>query len=42
MTEYTKQLYLFKEISEKKLQAAFDAGQTSSDGGLLLLREMES
>ncbi len=42
MIEYTKQLYLFKEISEKKVQAAFDAGQTSSDGGLLLLREMES
>jgi hypothetical protein len=42
MEEFTNQLYLFKEIFEKKIIAAFDAGQVSSDGGLLLVREMES
>jgi hypothetical protein len=42
MTEYTNQLMLFKELSDKKVLAAFDAGQASSDGGLLLLRELEA
>lgn len=42
MTEYTNQLLLFKELFNKRVQAAFDAGQVSSDGGLLLLREVEA
>ena len=40
-SQYTKQLILFKEISGKEVQADFDGGEVSSDGGLLFLREVE-
>jgi Transposase DDE domain group 1 len=42
MEEFTNQMYLFKEVSGKRIQATFDAGDVSSDGGLLFLREIES
>ena len=42
MTEYTNQLMLFKELSDKKVQADFNGGQFASDAGVLLLREVES
>ncbi len=42
MTEYTNQLMLFKELSDKKVQADFNGGQITSDAGVLLLRETES
>lgn len=41
MTKFTKQLLLFKDISGKKVEADFDGGEVSSDGGLLFLREVE-
>ncbi len=41
MDKYTKLMFTYKEISGKKVQAASDGGQVSSDGGLLLLREIE-
>jgi len=42
MTKFTKQLLLFKPISDKKIQADFDGGEVSSDAGLLFLRETEA
>ena len=42
MTEFTKQLLLFKDISGKKIEADFDGGEVSSDAGLLFLRETEA
>ena len=42
MTEVTKQLLLFKDISGKKIEADFDGGEVSSDAGLLFLRETEA
>ena len=41
MQEYTKQLMLFKELFDKKVQVDFNGGQISSDGGLLFLRQLE-
>ena len=38
----TKQLLLFKGISNKKIQADFEGGQISSDAGVLFLREVEN
>jgi hypothetical protein len=42
MTQNTKQMMLFKDISGKKVVADFDGGDVSSDAGLLFLREVES
>ena len=42
MQEYTKQLMLFKEISDKNVEVDFNGGEVSSDAGLLFLRETES
>lgn len=42
MTQNTKQMMLFKDISHKKVVADFNGGDVSSDGGLLFLREVES
>ena len=42
MTQYNKQLMLFKEISGKKVEADFNGGEVTSDAGLLFLRETES
>jgi len=42
MSDYTKQLMLFKDISAKKVEVDFDGGDISSDSGLLFLRETES
>jgi hypothetical protein len=41
MTQNTKQTMLFKAISHKKVVADFNGGDTSSDAGLLFLREIE-
>jgi hypothetical protein len=40
-SQYTKQMLLFKDISGKEVQADFEGGEVSSDGGLLFLREVE-
>jgi len=42
MTEYKKQLMLFKDISGKKVEVDFDGGEVSSDAGVLFLKETES
>ena len=42
MKNCTKQLLLFKGISNKKVEADFDGGEVSSDAGLLFLREVEN
>ena len=42
MTQNTKQMMIFKDISHKKVVADFNGGDVSSDGGLLFLREIES
>ena len=42
MTQNTKQMMIFKDISHKKVTADFNGGDVSSDGGLLFLREVES
>jgi hypothetical protein len=42
MSDYTKQLMLFKDISGKKVEVDFDGGDMSSDAGVLFLRETES
>jgi hypothetical protein len=42
MKDCTKQLLLFKEISNKKIEADFNGGEVSSDAGLLFLREVEN
>jgi hypothetical protein len=41
VTQNTKQLMLFKDISHKKVAADFNGGDVSSDAGLLFLREVE-
>ncbi len=41
MTQNTKQKMIFKAISHKKVVADFYGGDTSSDAGLLFLREIE-
>jgi len=41
MKKYNKQLLLFKDISGKKIEADFNGGEVSSDGGILFLREVE-
>ena len=40
MTQNTKQVMLFKDISHKKVIADFNGGDVSSDAGLLFLREL--
>ena len=42
MKNCTKQLLLFKGISNKKIEAEFNGGEVSSDAGLLFLREVEN
>lgn len=42
MKNCTKQLLLFKDISNKKIEADFNGGEVSSDGGILFLREVEN
>ncbi len=42
MTQDTQIVLPFASIRGKTLQADFDAGTVSSDGGVLLLREIES
>ena len=42
MKNCTKQLLLFKGISNKKIQADFKGGEISSDAGVLFLREVEN
>jgi hypothetical protein len=42
MSDYTKQLMLFKGISGKKVEVDFNGGDMSSDAGVLFLRETES
>jgi hypothetical protein len=42
MKDCTKQLLLFKGISNKKIEADFNGGEVSSDAGLLFLREVET
>ena len=42
MTQNTKQMMIFKDISHKKVTADFKGGDVSSDGVLLFLREVES
>jgi len=42
MKDCTKQLLLFKGISNKKIEADFNGGEVSSDAGLLFLREVEN
>jgi hypothetical protein len=41
MTETTIQPFAFPAVLTKKITAAFDGGRLSSDGGLMLLREVE-
>lgn len=42
MTQFTKQLLLFKDLSGKKIEADFNGGEVSSEAGLLFLRETEA
>jgi hypothetical protein len=41
MKDCTKQLLLFKGLSNKKIEADFNGGEVSSDAGVLFLREVE-
>ena len=42
MAQHTQSPLSFANISGKKVQATFDAGALSSDGGVLFLRTLES
>jgi hypothetical protein len=42
MKDCTKQLLLFKGLSNKKIEADFNGGEVSSDAGLFFLREVEN
>ena len=42
MTQCTRQMLLFKDISTKKVAVDFEGGRVSSDAGWLLLRETEA
>ena len=42
MTESKQTVLAFASVSGKKVEADFDGGTTTSDGGALLLRELES
>ncbi len=42
MTQHTQSPLIFANISGKKVQANFDAGTLSSDGGVLFLRPLEA
>jgi len=42
MKDCTKQLLLFKGISNKKIEADFNGGEVSSNAGLFFLREVEN
>jgi len=39
MSEDTKQLYFFKEVSKKEVHVNFNGGSISSDSGVVMLRE---
>jgi hypothetical protein len=41
-TEWREQKLLFQAHGSRAVAAAFDGGQITSDGGALLLRELES
>jgi len=41
MTNCNKQTLLFPELNHKKIEVEFTGGEVSSDGGVLLLREMD-
>lgn len=41
MTNCNKQVLLFPELNHKKIEAEFTGGEVSSDGGILLLREID-
>lgn len=42
MTECTQKEFQFQRLGRRQVGAAFDGGQISSDGGALLLREVEA
>lgn len=42
MKDCTKQLLIFKDISNKKIEADFEGGEVSSDAGVLFLRAVEN
>jgi hypothetical protein len=42
MKDCTKQLLLFKGLSNKKIEVDFNGGEVSSDAGVLFLREVEN
>ena len=42
MTQHTQSPLIFANIAGKKVQADFDAGTLSSDGGVLFLRPLEA
>ncbi len=42
MKDCIKQLFLFKDISNKKIEVDFNGGEVSSDAGLLFLREVKN
>ena len=39
-TESTRQLYLFQPLKQRSVEARFDGGRMTSDGGSLLVREV--
>ena len=41
MTECNEQSWLFQELGSRKVEADFEGGYLSSDGGGLILREFE-
>ena len=41
MTECTQTIFDFHSVGRRSVQAAFNGGQISSDGGALLLREVD-
>ncbi len=41
MTECNRQPLLFSNLHQKKIMADFDGGDITTDGGLLLLREVD-
>jgi len=42
MKDFTKQLLIFKGISNKKIEADLNGGEVSSDAGALFLQEVEN
>jgi hypothetical protein len=41
MDKYSRQTFLFSSVKRQKIEARFDGGEVTSDGGLLLLREVD-